>query len=169
MNRNFDRESRRALHYSTQRTKNMQSPDYIVPEPNRQPGLYIGAGDAAGHSTNSFIRQSFPRFINNDYDKFHNTWPNSVIEDCCSIDELAVWDRLLYQQRELDLMELFRQIEKLTHTEKYLAYTANVIRKQQLLNRVPILEDNRLTSDRMSPMNLYQLGGDGFTSQMQEE
>jgi len=88
------------------------------------------------------------------------------MEDCCSIDEIAVWDRLLYQQRELDLMKLSRQMEKMRHTEKYLADTTKAIRQQQLLSQYPNLEDNRLASARM---NLYQLGGDGFTSRMQKE
>ena len=148
MNRNFYRESSEALAYSTQRPKNMQSPDYIVPEPNRQPGLYTGEGDAAGQSTNSFIRQSFPRFINDDFDKVHNTWPNSL-EDCCSLDEMAVLDRL-HQERELDLTKLDRQMEQLRHIERYLAYMKNVIRQQQLLSQYPNLEDNRLASERMN-------------------
>merc|ERR550534_1854582 len=49
---------------------------------------------------------------------------------------------------------------------RYLAYMKNVIRQQQLLSQYPNLEDNRLASERM---NLYQLGGDGFTSWMQKK
>jgi len=165
MSCNFHRESSAAFDYTTQWGQNMQSSDYIVPDPNSRPGLYIAEGDAAGNLTNSVIRQSVPRFDNNSLDYVDVCWPSSLIEESYTMDEIAAWDRLLYQQRELDLMKLSRQLNQLRHTEKYLAITKQVIRNQQLLSKFPNQED-RLQSARM---NQWQIGGNGFTTKMLEE
>ena len=80
------------------------------------------------------------------------------------MDEIAVWDRLLHQQRELDLMKISRQLDQLRHTEKHLEITKQMIRNQQLLSQFPNQEDDRLQSERM---NQQQIGANGFTPKEQ--
>jgi len=79
-----------------------------------------------------------------------------VIEENYSIDEIAVWDCLLDQQRELDMMELSRTLEQLRFTEKNLAFTKQVIRKQQMLSQFPNMEDDRLASERMNELQMQE-------------
>jgi len=82
------------------------------------------------------------------------------------MDEIAVLDRLLHQQRELDLMKISRQLNQLRHTEKHLEITKQIIRNEQLLSQFPNQEDDRLQPERM---NQWQIGANGFTPKDQED
>jgi len=73
MTYNFGRESSAELDYSAEWSQNIQSPDYIDPEPNHQPGLIIAEGGTVGNLTNSNIRQSLPRFNYDNLDCFNDS------------------------------------------------------------------------------------------------
>jgi len=158
-------ESSAAIDYSAQRSQSVQSTDYIVPEPNNHPGIYIAQGDAACNLTNSLIRQSLPWYDKDNLD-IEVSWPSKVVEESWSIDEIAVWHRLLDQQRELDLMNLSRTLKQLRYTEKYLAFTEQLILKQETQCQFPNLEDDRPAPARM---NQEQSRGYCSTSPMEEE
>jgi len=80
----------------------------------------------------------------------HDDYPASLKGEFYNIDELLMWERLMYQQRELNRMKLARQYKKLLQAEDHCTFMRQLIMKQQSLREVLNEEENQLKSRWMS-------------------
>jgi len=80
----------------------------------------------------------------------HDDYPASLKGEFYNVDELLMWERLMYQQRELNRMKLARQYKKLLQAEDQFTFMRELIMKQQRLRQALNEEENQLKSRWMS-------------------
>merc|ERR1719233_320089 len=85
-----------------------------------------------------------------DPDYFHGDYPNAFSDEFYNIDELLTWERLMYQQRELNRMKLTRQFKQLLQAEEDCTFMRQLIMKQQRLRQVLNGEENQFQSRWMN-------------------
>merc|ERR1719447_1348531 len=73
----------------------------------------------------------------------HDDYPASLKGEFYNIDELLTWERLMYQQRELNRMKLTRQFKQLLQAEEDCTFMRQLIMKQQRLRQVLNGEENQ--------------------------
>lgn len=101
-----------------------------------------------------------------DLDYLHDYYHDSVMEEPYMIDELSIMERLLYQQRELDLMILTRRLEKLQNAENDHTVMKQFVHKQQRLKQFLNEEETRWES---RGMNEWHMPGGDFQARLLEE
>merc|ERR1719419_1973069 len=95
----------------------------------------------------SYGEPSCSDFYDDELDYLYDSYRDSTMNEYC-IKEIALWDRLLYQDRELDRIG---QLEQLGYSENDLTFLEQQIRKQQW--PIPCLSDDEepWDSPRMDP------------------
>lgn len=129
------------MNYETQLPANFNVKSMIHPRINLFDGDEIGCKSVISHTDNTCSD-----LYEEELGYLHDDYPASVKGEVCNFDELLMWERLMYQQRELNRMKLARQYKKLLQAEDQCTFMRQLIMKQQRLREALNDEENQLKS-----------------------
>lgn len=133
----------------------MQIPGYLNPKPIYHPQMNFFDGDMTERKSNhSYMDSSGLDLLDDDLEYLYDGFPELVNDEIYNIDELTMWERLMYQQRELNRMRLLRQFKQLQHAEEDRSFLKQLIFKQQRLRQILNEEENRWDSRWMNLSNM---------------
>merc|ERR1719193_45555 len=101
-------------------------------------------------SNNPYMDSSCWDLYDEDLDYLNDDYPDSVNGELYDIEELAMWERLMFQQQELNRIELARQLKKLQYSEEDCTFLKQLIIKQQRLRQFLNEKENRWGKNFMS-------------------
>jgi len=122
------------------------SPNQII-SPQR---VYLDGEETGCKSDISHMDRSCWDLYEEDLDYRQSEYPQSFNEEFYNIDELLTWERLMYQQRELNRIKLTRQFKQLLQAEEDCTFMRQLIMKQQRLRQVLNGEENQFRSGWMN-------------------
>jgi len=126
-------------------------PGYLNVKSMIHPRRNLFDGDETGCKSDiSHMDNTCSDLYEEELDYLHDDYPASLKGEFYNIDELLMWERLMYQQRELNRMKLARQYKKLLQAEDHCTFMRQLIMKQQSLRQVLNEEENQLKSRWMS-------------------
>jgi len=160
MNRNFTRQGCQIFDYSGELSDTMEFPGRIDSEFTIPPLKHVDDYSVATKLMNSYDELSYSGLYDDDVNNLYD-YRDSPMEEY-SIQEIALMDRLLYQDRELDRIG---QFEHLGYAEN-LAYLEHWIRKQQWSSKWLREDEDQWGSTRM---DLWQSACDDFTTLYEDE
>jgi len=162
MNCNFSDQGSPVLDYSAEWGDNMELPG-LDSEFTFPPLGFVADNDIAVKSMKSYGEPSCSDFYEDELDYLYDRYRDSTMNEY-SIKEIALWDRLLYQDRELDRIG---QLEQLGYSANDLTFLEKQIRKQQW--PIPYLSEDEEPWD--SPrMDHWQSASNDFrTARLNED
>merc|ERR1719474_1255081 len=101
-------------------------------------------------SNNPYMDSSCWDLFDEDLGYFNDDYPDSVNGELYNIDELAMWERLMFQQQELNRIKLARQLKQLQYAEEDRTFLKQLIIKQQRLRQFLNEKENRWGKNFMS-------------------
>jgi len=108
-----------------------------------QQSMFFDSEETAFKSAESHMDSSCWDLYEEDPDYLHGDYPHAFSDEFYNIDELLTWERLMYQQRELNRMKLTRQFKQLLQAEEDCTFMRQLIMKQQRLRQVLNGEENQ--------------------------
>jgi len=131
-----------------------QYPGYSNPKPTYHPRMNFFDGDMLERKpNNTYMDSSCLDLLDDDLDFLYDDYPESINDEFYNIDELTMWERLMYQQRELNRIRLARQFKQLQHAEQDRSFLKQLILKQQRLRQFLNEEENRWDARWMNLSN----------------
>jgi len=144
MNSDYVERNSASFNCSGQWNYEMQYPGYLYSKPPHQPRMNFLDGDMTEYTPNNpYMDSSCWDLYDDDLDYLHDDYPDSVNGELYNIDELAMWERLMFQQQELNRIKLARQLKQLQYAEEDRTFLKQLILKQQRLRQFLNEEDNR--------------------------
>jgi len=138
----------------------MQFPGYSNPKPKYHSRMNFFDGDMTERKPhNPYMDSSCLDLLDDDLDFLYDDYPESINDEFYNIDELTMWERLMYQQRELNRIRITRQFKQLQHAEQDRTFLRQLILKQKRLRQFLNEEENRWDSRWMSlskPPQLFE-------------
>merc|ERR1719204_2763264 len=99
---------------------------------------------------NPYIDSSCWDLYDEDLDYLNDDYPDSVNGEIYNIEELAMWERLMFQEQELNRIKLARQLKQLQYAEEDRTFLKQLIIKQQRLRQFLNEKENRWGKNFMS-------------------
>merc|ERR1719204_970312 len=99
---------------------------------------------------NPYMDSSCWDLYDEDLDYLNDDYPDSVNGELYNIEELAMWERLMFQQQELKRIKLARQLKQLQYAEEDRTFLKQLIIKQQRLRQFLNEKENRWGKTFMS-------------------
>merc|ERR1719204_882169 len=99
---------------------------------------------------NPYMDSSCWDLYDEDLDYLNDDYPDSVNGELYNIEELAMWERLMFQQQELKRIKLARQLKQLQYSEEDRTFLKQLIIKQQRLRQFLNKKENRWGKNFMS-------------------
>jgi len=112
---------------------------------------------------NSYAQQCSQNLYWDDLHWLNDSCPGSGMEECYSVEELSLWERLLYEEKELDMM---KQSFGLQNTDDEHTFMWQLIGKQQRLSQLLNEEESMWETPIM---NQYHSEEEDFLAQQQDE
>lgn len=141
--RNVER-NRASFNCSGQWNYEMQYPGYFNSKPPHHIRMNFFDGDMTECKPNyPFMDSSCWDLYDDDLDYLHDEYPDSLNGELYNIDELAMWERLMHQQQELNRIKVARQLKQLQYAEDDCTFLKQLILKQQRLRQFLNEEENR--------------------------
>jgi len=136
MNSDYVERNRASFNCSGQWNYEMQYPGYLYSKPPHQPRMNFLDGEMTEYTPSGpYMDSSCWDLYDDDLDYLHDDYPDSVNGELYNIDELAMWERLMYQQQELNRIKLARQLKQLQYAEEDRTFLKQLIIKQQRLRQ----------------------------------
>jgi len=152
MNPDFVGRENASFNCSGQWNYEMQFPGYLNPKPKYHPQMNFFDGNMTELKPTSSYMDSCWDLYDDDLDYLHE-YPDSLKDDLFNMDELAMMEQLMYQQREINRMRLARQLKQLQHAEDDYTSVKQLMFKQQRLRQFLNEEENRGDSRWMNLSN----------------
>jgi len=151
MNSKIHRRTRTSFDCSEHLRYDLQLPNNLNPNPMiYQTSIFFDGEETGCNSDISYMDSSCWDLYGEDLDYLHGDYPQAFSEEFYNIDELLTWERLMYQQRELNRMKLSRQFKQLLQAEEECTFLRQLIMKQQRLRQVLNGEENQNQSSYLS-------------------
>jgi len=155
MNSDYSELSNASFNCSGQWNYETQYPGYRYSKPPHQcahqPRMNFYDGNMAEVSLNNpYIDSSCWDLYDEDLDYLNDDYPDSVNGELYNIEELAMWERLMFQQQELNRIKLARQLKQLQYAEEDRTFLKQLIIKQQRLRQFLNEKENRWGKNFMS-------------------
>jgi len=168
MNSDYVERNRASFNCSGQWNYEMQYPGYLYSKPPHQPRMNFLDGEMTEYTPSGpYMDSSCWDLYDDDLDYLHDDYPDSVNGELYNIDELAMWERLMYQQQELNRIKLARQLKQLQYAEEDRTFLKQLILKQQRLRQFLNEEEHRWDKKLMNVSN--PTGAQGFDEDEEKE
>jgi len=164
MSTNFVGRTNASFNCSGQWSSKIDLPEYFGPKLNYHSMNFLDDEMKECKSINSYAEQSCQDLYKDDLHWLHDSCPSSGMEDCYSSnEELSLWERVLNQKRELDMMKLLLEVQKADDDHIFIQ---QLIHKQRRLRQFLSAEESMWES---TVMNQYHSEEDDFIPQVLDE